>query len=889
MLKHDHILCAYRSPFGITPQVHWARPGITLDEAIDGFKPALPPEFRRYGVICLNGHPVPRKNWHRVRPKSPSPGRPVELSFSLPPRGGDGGGKKVFAFIASIALSLATGWVLAGNMASKWGLAAFKAGSAAAFAAAAGIQVVGALLITALSPSPKSDNQSDRWRNEGTASLRGNVLDPNGAIPRVLGERKIFPPLGTEPLTYFDGADEIVEAAYVLAGPHRLTDIRIGAASAYDTPGVEIETREGWPGDRPLWLLRRQSRTEAPQAELTPHQVDSEDASLLDPTLDLSLTVPQPQVLATWDKPDEHQVQMIFAQGLNFEGGSTKLRVPVRIRMRQRGTTAWRNLPELHFQGASLRQMRSTIRLVWTEEAATPAAATSEGWVEARRNCPDQAVSPAEGGWTADDAFGAAGDAWMDASNLGTTGVTGVTLDRYTATIHLDPALWPPGRWEIEITRGAVFTQASYSAAAYTVNGSVWALFGYRDPATPRIAMSRNMIADALILLRSVSIWNETPIVPGDMAIVAIRARNKQLDRVSVVAGGWVPDWDGEAWRDWAVTDNPAPHLRDIYAGRLNADALPAELVDTAGLVAWRDECSAKDWRVNAVIEDQGAAAAAAIVASCGYGQPYASEIWGVVVDRDTSEEAPVQLFTPRNSAEFSWRRAMPRLPDGLRVNFRDAAIDYEARQITVLRPGGSPRGVLEQVDYEGLVTEDEVRARARYDLAQPRHRGTYYSLTAPAEAIVCRRGSLVAVQHDQIERHGATARVATVWLNTEGLVAALDLEADVPLISRPSWAAIADLSTVGDVSLIGALSAALVRRADGSSTIHPLIGDGDSDKIVFATPANPDGIKEGTLVSVGLHGRETLRCKVLDIEPRDDLQATLTLVDEANEVHHDG
>lgn len=111
-MKHDRILCAYRSSFGITPQVFWAKPGLTLSEAIEGFKPALPPEFRREGSIRLNGHPIPRDAWPLIRPKAPRPGRPVELSFHLPPRGGRGGGKKVFAFIASIALSLATNFVL---------------------------------------------------------------------------------------------------------------------------------------------------------------------------------------------------------------------------------------------------------------------------------------------------------------------------------------------------------------------------------------------------------------------------------------------------------------------------------------------------------------------------------------------------------------------------------------------------------------------------------------------------------------------------------------------------------------------------------------------------------------------------------------------------------
>ncbi len=134
-MKHDRILCTYRSAFSLAPQVCWQKPGLSLDQALDSFTPALPAEFRAQGTICLNGHPVPRDAWALVRPKPPQPGRPIELSFHLPPRGGgEGGGKKIFAFIASIALSLATGWVLSGGLAKSFGLSAFTAGSTAAYA-----------------------------------------------------------------------------------------------------------------------------------------------------------------------------------------------------------------------------------------------------------------------------------------------------------------------------------------------------------------------------------------------------------------------------------------------------------------------------------------------------------------------------------------------------------------------------------------------------------------------------------------------------------------------------------------------------------------------------------------------------------------------------------
>ena len=892
MIPAGQILCTYRAPFDLTPAVAFLPPKTTLEEAVKRFV-ALPPDFADHGVICINGAPVPREAWGRIRTRAPQPGRVIELSFHQAPRGGRGGrGKMIFALIASFALTFAAGWIAKGGLAAKFGLTRFAAGTAGAYIAAAGVQIIGSLLIQSLiAPPQTAASKQAKFRNDGASSAEGNVLEPNGALPRIVGERKVFPPLGLEPYTYFDGADEVVEAVYVLGGPHRLQDIRIGAASAADLPGCEIETREGWPGDAPLTLIRRQTRTEAPQAELRGHTVDGDDQARLDTTIEVADALPQAQVVSTRDAPDEHQLHLIFPQGLHYEGGNTRMRVPVRLRMRPRGGTTWRNLPELHFQGASLRQLRATIRLVWTTAALAPAAPSSpatDGWIEARRASADQTASPAGGGWTADPTFGTAGAVWMATDNLDSTGVTNCALTRYEARIHLHPDDWPRGQWEIEITRGCTVASGDYSSSAYTVGGSVWSLFGYRDPAAPTIARSRDKLADSLVLLRSVSIWSAAPVIPGDMAMIAIRARNRQLDRLSVLAGGYVPDWDGTDWRAWTVTSNPAPHLRDILAGRLNADALPADMLDNDNLLDFLAHCTAQGYTVNALLEGQSVAQAAEIVAACGYARPYMSDRWGVVMDRDRSADAPVQVFTPRNMRSFAWRRAMPRQADGLRVTFRDSARDYEARQITVLRAGGQDNGLLEQVEYEGLVTEAAVRARAAYDLAQLELRSVDYTLDAPAEAIVCRKGSLVAVQHDTIGGNSASARIATVWVDEAGDVVALELDTEVPVVTRPGFPDIAAMSAVPDMSLIGARSAALIRRTTGEITLHPITGDdAGTATIEFDTPIDPDGVAPDGLVVVGTRDRHHLRAIVKDMTPKEDFVMSLTLVDEAPELHH--
>lgn len=882
------VIATFCPAFAVTPVRRNLPAGLSLVE-LTHLMPELPDDFLARGAILIGGVAVQRELWPLLRPRADRAGPPLEVTFHAPPRGGGGDSRKsVFALLASVALTAASGFIAGGGLATRFGLTRFAAGSLAASALASGVSLVGALAVAALSPPPSlgETSRSGRLRTDGTASVEGNLLEPNAPLPRVLGERKVFPPLAAEPLTYFEGEDEVVEAVFALAGPHRLRDIRIGAASAADLPGVELQMREGWPGSAPQTLVRRQARTEHLRSELPAHQVDEADGKRLDTSLDPALAVPQPVRLATRDRPDEHWLHLVLPQGLHREGGDQAVQVPVRLRLRRDGSETWQDLPELHFRGANLRQMRATIRLVWGGPIPAPSAALAEGWVEARRAAPGQTAAPSSADFVAHSSFGTSDDAWLTANNLGSTGVTGVALDRYTATVRLDPASFEPGRYEIEIRRGAAFRAADWNAAGYTVAGSVWNLFGWRTPSAPEIPMTRDRLADSVVILRSVSIWNETPVAARDLALIAVRARGRSLERLSVLAGGWVRDLDPVTgqWGVWTVTDNPAPHLRDIYIGALNMDPVPAAALDDAGLVAWRSHCVENGLRCNAVIEGQSAQEAAEVVAACGYGRPYMAERWGVIVDRDRRNEPPVQLFGPRNSRDFAWRRALARLPEGLRCTFRDETRDYEPRQITVFRPGVSrDTGRLEQVNYEGLVTEAEVRARATYDLAQPELRGTYYTIEAPAEAIVCRRGSLVAVQHDSLDRHMGAARIVSIETDAAGDCIALQLDAAIPILDGPVWADIADLAAVPDMSAIGARSAVRIRRDGGAITLHALAGPaGSSDRIQPVEPIPADGLSIDTLVAVGRAGAEVLRLIVWSMEPREDLTWTLTLVDEA-------
>lgn len=890
------ILAVYRE-FGslARPEARLLPEGVTLAE-LRRQMVCLPHDFDDRGVICINGRPVYRSAWGRITPKPVVNGVPVEITFHAVPfggggRGGGGGKKNVLALVAGIALTALTGFIAGGGLAAKFGFGAklFGAGAIGSTLAAAGVSLVGSLLISGLVPPPSIPTGGAKaFTNAGPASAEGNVLEPNGPVPRVIGERKVFPPLACEPLTYFDGPDEVVEAIYVLSGPHRLLDLRVGAAPIISLTDVEFETREGFPGDARISLVSRQSRTDQRNTELRAHTVAADDGRTLEsPTGDLAPALPQRMTLATREAPDEHQLHLVFPAGINKNASDTnRLRIPFRLRIRKFGSSTWQPLPELHFSAATPRQLRATIRLIWTSDATTtPAAAATEGWIEAWRFSPNQTVAPASTGLDTSSYFlnGTGSDSALNAGNLATTAVDHVTMNRWTAEFRLDTAVFPKGRYEIEIMRGAVIQNSNWSSAGYTVSGGVRDLFAYAGT-PPKIPETRDGVADSVVLVRSVSIWNEHPLPTDDFAVVAIKARNRQMEQVSCLAGGYVPDWDGTRWTGWTVTANPAPHLRNALAGWQNLDPVPEAVLDNDELVTWRADCIAKGYQCNALIEDGSVDDAARIIASCGYARPYMSEVWGVIRDRDRSADAPVQIFTPRNSSNFQWTKAFARPPEGFRVNFRDANRDYEARQITVFRPGvSSDSGRLEQVTYEGLVTEAEVTAKALYDQAQTDLRDVFYTLDAPAEAIVCRRGSLVGVMHDSLEVQSGTARVLDVEFDSAGSVTALLLDGAVPVQNGTELLSVTDVLAEPDMLSIGGRTGCVIRRA-GSVTTHAVSNaSGTTDRLTFAPAISATGIDIGTLIATGPLTRELLRLIVFAIEPRADLTATLTMVDEAS------
>jgi hypothetical protein len=223
--------------------------------------------------------PVPRVHWSRVRPRA---GTIVQLR--VVPSGG-GGGKvlrtvlQIAVIVASVALTAAGG--------PLGGIALFGVQGLGSTLIAAGINLVGGLLINALIPPvvPKLDlGNAGGGRFSNALSLTGTSNRTNlyGPVPRIYGRVRAFPVKAARDFSESQGEIQFLRCLFDFGyGPLDISDLRIGTTPIGQFDGVEMELRPGRPDDPPITLYPAALREDGYALRVThaggPQVVESRD------------------------------------------------------------------------------------------------------------------------------------------------------------------------------------------------------------------------------------------------------------------------------------------------------------------------------------------------------------------------------------------------------------------------------------------------------------------------------------------------------------------------------------------------------------------------------------------------------------------------------------
>jgi hypothetical protein len=854
--------------------------------------PDLPHGFHKHGIVKLNGETVPRHYWSldyfklHLWPKSNGL-LPIMITLHLAPTGGGskGGGsqKSLLSLVATIALVAAGSFITGGGLAlTLGGTSLFAAGSFSAAALAGAVGIAGRLAIAQLS-APAGQQRSGESRPLGQAGADGNILAPFASGMRVCGTMKVFPPMASLPIVELSGDDEFVECSYMLEGPHQLADLRIEGTPISQIEDLQFVMNVGTESVRNS-LLNRYGYQRVTNYPLKAHKRELSARGKLYDQINPINSCPDWHIEVSQDDPDEIWLQYVWPAGLTRTANYTEVAMPLRLRLRIKGTSTWINLPELMFRSKISERLSKKVVLKWGQPP-NPIVDQPEiyGAWQSFHTVPAASIPPFSGAWQANSSF-------VGGSNLNQTARVVRAYDGFT--IYLDPAVFPRSNsWEIGMMRGCISDVYHWGASGQAFNPVNYAiitsttqfydLFGYWNYGglgtfytANADALYDNTVVDTCLLMRITSIWNKNPLNLADDASIELRLKNKNVSQFSCVASGLITATQLNLLN--TPSSNPADHFYHALVGNqtLQRDRLSIGEIDMPALLAWKQTCLIEDYQIAAVFDGQNWTEVLNAIAASGRAKLKRGSKWSVVVDRDTSLEQPRMMFSPRNSNNVTLYKTFDDVPDGIRVTYRDRDNDWASATRLVLRPGvllANAINVL-TIDAIGLDRASQIDDFFAKSLKAMDVRDYIITLDCWFESLAAEQGEVVLLNHILISKYHLSARVVSSETNGNGDVVSVTLDQNIS----------SDLFVSGtNYGLAITIATGIIKMFQWQ-----MWAGGDTNRIVFSPPLINSGIETDLMVAVGELGKQSIRAIINQpIQPTRGFEAHLTLVPEAPEI----
>jgi len=226
---------------------------------------------------------------------------------------------------------------------------------------------------------------------------------------------------------------------------------------------------------------------------------------------------------------------------------------------------------------------------------------------------------------------------------------------------------------------------------------------------------------------------------------------NGGIEGINAIVQTYCKVWNGSSWVNGS-TSNPAALFRYILEHPANTQRITSNSkFDLVQLQHWYTYCETKGFKYNSILGTQkGILEVLRDICAAGRASPALLDgKWTVTID----EEKPnvIQHFTPHNSWDFESTKALPKLPDGLRVTYFDEDQNFQESEIIVYAYGkdATNSSIFEAIQLPGVTKKSLVIDHARWHYAQIKLRPEVYTLNSDIEYLVCNRGDRVKVAHD--------------------------------------------------------------------------------------------------------------------------------------------
>lgn len=364
---------------------------------------------------------------------------------------------------------------------------------------------------------------------------------------------------------------------------------------------------------------------------------------------------------------------------------------------------------------------------------------------------------------------------------------------------------------------------------------------------------------------------------------VKIKASEKLqnvVKQLNFVAQSKLPSYSGDGsgsarWID-RLSSNPA--AASIYAiqGGFAQQRLSDSEIDWPAFERLYNWCSAHEYECNAYLAESIPISnlLSTIASTC---RAEILRLNGkITVIQDIERDSFTQLFTPRNSHDYSEQIALADIPDALNLTFVDKNNGYAENFARVYNtPNGNYAGepdTTQEVQLWGVTSDEQARKIGMYNYAVTKHRFIIHKFSADFEYLMCTKGDWIKYAGDLALAGITQGRITDIGTDAQGKTTAFECDEELPMESGKSYGM-------------------RVRKADGQSVIIYLENVERSSKVAIlssaieasASPQPGDLFTFGEVSGAKLD--DAIDLIITDIQCGENLSADLTCVEYSPEI----
>lgn len=356
------------------------------------------------------------------------------------------------------------------------------------------------------------------------------------------------------------------------------------------------------------------------------------------------------------------------------------------------------------------------------------------------------------------------------------------------------------------------------------------------------------------------------------LKIKASEKLNNTVEQLNFIAQSINPVYDSvsDTWHP-SLTSNPASAAMYAMQGDFAQQKLGDSEIDLNAFEKLYMWCEEHQYECNAYLcENMTISSLLAAIASVCRAEIF--RINGkIAVVQDIARDAPVQLFSPRNSWGYKETMSLSDIPDEMKMQFADEDSGFADNEVSVYNTTDGNK-IKEPVTSQnvrlwGVTNHKQAQKIGLYNYAVSNHRFTVIKFSCDFEYLMCRKGDWIKYAGD-IALAGITQGRINEYVMENDRVIGFECDEEISMQQGNEYVL-------------------RIRKSSGELILLSLINCGQTGNVVYLenSISLQESPEKGCLFAFGIRGNEASDLIVSDIQCGDDLSADLTCVEYSPEI----